>query len=81
MLILPFARLPAITEPLATPLIAFCVAALVMPLLNAIAIWSGHVDHPSSRKIHSHPIPLLGGVGVYAGVVISLSPWPTARAR
>src|SRR5207247_1789222 len=29
-------------------------------------------DYPSSRKIHQRPIPLLGGMGVYAGVVISL---------
>src|SRR5438270_13688501 len=43
-----------------------------MQQINWMAIWYGHVDHPSSRKIHAHPIPLLGGVGVYAGVVISL---------
>jgi len=72
VLILPFTGLPPVPEPLATFLMAFCVAALLMPLLNWIAIESGHVDQPSSRKIHSHPIPLLGGVGVYAGVMITL---------
>jgi UDP-GlcNAc:undecaprenyl-phosphate/decaprenyl-phosphate GlcNAc-1-phosphate transferase len=30
------------------------------------------VDQPNSRKIHARPIPLLGGVGVYIGVVATL---------
>src|SRR5439155_4606826 len=72
VLILPFARPPVISEPVATLLMAFCVVALLMPLLNWVALRWGHVDHPNSRKIHAHPIPLLGGVGVYADIVITL---------
>lgn len=59
-------------ETLATPILAFCIAALAMPLLNRVAVMTGFVDMPSARKIHSHPIPLLGGIGVYAGVMITL---------
>jgi len=64
MLVLP--------EAIATPILAFCVAVLSMPLLNRLAVWTGFVDHPNSRKIHTHPIPLLGGLGIYAGVVATL---------
>jgi UDP-GlcNAc:undecaprenyl-phosphate GlcNAc-1-phosphate transferase len=43
-----------------------------MPLLNRVALRTGFVDHPNARKIHSHPIPLLGGVAVYLGVIGAL---------
>jgi UDP-GlcNAc:undecaprenyl-phosphate/decaprenyl-phosphate GlcNAc-1-phosphate transferase len=56
----------------ATPILAFGATALLMPALNQIARRTGFVDQPSSRKIHQRPIPLLGGMGIYVGVVISL---------
>ncbi len=43
-----------------------------MPVLNRFAVKTGFVDVPNARKIHSHPIPLLGGVAVYGGVVVTL---------
>jgi UDP-GlcNAc:undecaprenyl-phosphate/decaprenyl-phosphate GlcNAc-1-phosphate transferase len=65
--------MPVLPEAIATPTLAFCLAALLMPLLNRIAVRTGFVDHPNSRKIHSHPIPLLGGLGVYFGVIVTLA--------
>jgi UDP-GlcNAc:undecaprenyl-phosphate/decaprenyl-phosphate GlcNAc-1-phosphate transferase len=62
----------ALPEVVATPILAFCVAALLMPLLSRLAVHTGFVDHPNARKIHAQPIPLLGGVGVYAGVIVTL---------
>ncbi|MBM3460005.1 MAG: undecaprenyl/decaprenyl-phosphate alpha-N-acetylglucosaminyl 1-phosphate transferase [Armatimonadetes bacterium] len=59
-------------ELIATPLIACAVCALLMPLLNRAAVRLGFVDMPNARKIHSHPVPLLGGVGVYLGVIAAL---------
>ncbi len=59
-------------EAIATPILAFCIAALTMPALNRIAVMTGFVDIPNARKIHSHPIPLLGGIGVYVGVMLTL---------
>lgn len=32
----------------------------------------GFVDQPSQRKIHRSPIPLLGGVAIYLGVLLTL---------
>jgi UDP-GlcNAc:undecaprenyl-phosphate/decaprenyl-phosphate GlcNAc-1-phosphate transferase len=64
--------MPTLSDALATLGLAFCVAALLMPPLNRLAVRMGCVDHPSARKIHARPIPLLGGVGVYAGIVVTL---------
>jgi UDP-GlcNAc:undecaprenyl-phosphate GlcNAc-1-phosphate transferase len=69
---LPFSAVPSLSEPLVTPVLAFCVTALLMPFLNWVAVRTGSVDHPNSRKIHTVPIPILGGVGVYAGVIAAL---------
>lgn len=65
--------MPVLPEVVVTPIIAFCVVVLGMPLLNRFAVRAGFVDMPSSRKIHSHPIPVLGGLGVYSGVIAALA--------
>lgn len=65
--------MPVLPEEWATSILAFCVVALAMPLLNRIAVRTGFVDMPNSRKIHSRPIPVLGGLGVYAGVILTLA--------
>jgi UDP-GlcNAc:undecaprenyl-phosphate GlcNAc-1-phosphate transferase len=44
-----------------------------MPALNRFAARAGFVDVPNSRKIHTHPIPVLGGLAVYLGVVATLA--------
>lgn len=65
--------MPVLPEVVVTPIIAFCVTVLGMPLLNRFAVRAGFVDVPNSRKIHSCPIPVLGGLGVYAGVIVALA--------
>ena len=42
------------------------------PLMRRAAIRLGVVDRPNERKIHVSPIPLLGGVAVYAAFVASV---------
>jgi UDP-GlcNAc:undecaprenyl-phosphate/decaprenyl-phosphate GlcNAc-1-phosphate transferase len=69
---LAFAALPRLSEQFVTPILAFCFTALLMPILNWIAVRTGSVDRPSARKIHARPIPMLGGVGVYIGVIATL---------
>ncbi len=60
-------------EAIATPILAFCASALLMPLMNRAALRFGFVDVPNARKIHSRPIPLLGGMAVYFGVTLTLA--------
>lgn len=65
--------MPVLPEAITTPIFAFCLAVLTMPLLNRFAVHAGFVDVPNARKIHSRPIPVLGGLGVYAGVIATLA--------
>jgi len=51
---------------------AFGVAALAMLPLTLFSERIGLLDHPNTRKIHRDPTPLVGGLAVYSGVVISL---------
>lgn len=53
------------------------VAALVLaiaatPLARRVALQTGVVDVPSSRKTHLRPTPLLGGLALYSAVVMAL---------
>lgn len=55
---------------------AFVIAALVSyfltPVLCKIAFKTGYLDHPRSTKVHAHPTPLLGGLGIYLSFIIGL---------
>ncbi len=42
------------------------------PIMRRIALHTGTVDHPSARKIHQTPIPLLGGVAMYGAFIVAL---------
>ena len=59
-----------------TGVIAFSVAllaslTLVVPV-RQLALRVGMVDHPGPRKVHLTPIPLLGGLAIYCGVVLAI---------
>src|SRR5213083_2018929 len=45
-------------------LISFCAALALTPLVRLLALRIGAVDRPGERKIHTRPVPRLGGVGV-----------------
>lgn len=48
-----------------------CVAALVLtPIAAQVATSNGWVDRPDVRKVHSRPVPYLGGVAVIGGFLI-----------
>jgi len=57
-------------------LLAFVIAlsasmVLTVPV-RALAIRVGMVDLPGPRKVHLTPIPLLGGLAIYAGVMLAI---------
>jgi UDP-GlcNAc:undecaprenyl-phosphate/decaprenyl-phosphate GlcNAc-1-phosphate transferase len=59
-----------------TGLIAFAVGliasmGLTVPV-RQLALRVGMVDRPGPRKVHLQPIPLLGGLAIYCGVLIAL---------
>ncbi len=59
-----------------TGAIAFSVALLASLTLTVpvrqLALRVGMVDHPGPRKVHLTPIPLLGGLAIYCGVVLAM---------
>jgi UDP-GlcNAc:undecaprenyl-phosphate/decaprenyl-phosphate GlcNAc-1-phosphate transferase len=61
---------------MAAGLLAFFISLLASLLLvvpvRALALRVGMVDMPGPRKVHLTPIPLLGGLAMYAAVVISV---------
>jgi UDP-GlcNAc:undecaprenyl-phosphate GlcNAc-1-phosphate transferase len=56
-------------------LIAMLVVALVTtPLAMRLARRLGVLDEPGGRRIHEHPVPLLGGLGIVAGILVAVAP-------
>jgi len=57
-------------------LLAFLVALFASLLLavpvRALALRVGMVDLPGPRKVHLQPIPLLGGLAIYGGVLLGV---------
>jgi UDP-GlcNAc:undecaprenyl-phosphate GlcNAc-1-phosphate transferase len=51
---------------------SFFVALLLTPLVAILARRLGVVDRPNARKIHAHPIPMMGGLAVLAGLLVGL---------
>ena len=53
-------------------ILTLLVSFFITPLIRVIALRTGYVDHPKSNKVHAHPTPLLGGVGIYLAFVIGV---------
>ncbi|MCL4265247.1 MAG: undecaprenyl/decaprenyl-phosphate alpha-N-acetylglucosaminyl 1-phosphate transferase [Anaerolineae bacterium] len=57
---------------LAIFLLALAVTAVSIPWVRWLALRTGFVDAPSQRKLHSTPMPLLGGLAIFAGAFVTL---------
>jgi UDP-GlcNAc:undecaprenyl-phosphate GlcNAc-1-phosphate transferase len=70
---------------MAAGLLAFIIALVASLFLTApvraLALRVGMVDLPGPRKVHLQPIPLLGGLAMYAGVVLGVLFLFTGPAR
>ncbi|MFC4770020.1 MraY family glycosyltransferase [Effusibacillus consociatus] len=51
--------------------LAFVIVYAMVPVMRSIALRTGFVDIPNKRKIHSDPIPLLGGAAMFAGFLVT----------
>ena len=50
------------------------VSFYMVPIVRQIALKTGLLDRPDGRlKVQNHPIPYLGGIAIYLGVLVSLS--------
>lgn len=48
----------------------FIFSTLFIPIVKKIANFIGAMDIPNARKVHTKPIPRLGGLGIYAGFLL-----------
>lgn len=53
-------------------LLALTITGFSTPWVRRAAITLGFVDEPARRKLHSTPMPLMGGVAIVAGFIIAL---------
>jgi UDP-GlcNAc:undecaprenyl-phosphate GlcNAc-1-phosphate transferase len=65
-----------VTTGMTASLLAFATAlvaslGLIVPV-RQLALRVGMVDHPGPRKVHLQPIPLLGGIAIYFGVLLGM---------
>jgi len=51
---------------------ALTLALAATPVARRLAVRTNMVDRPSQRKTHLSPTPLLGGVAIYAAVLLAL---------
>ena len=50
--------------------VCLIIAAFIIPLVKKIAIHINALDIPNERKVHTIPIPRLGGLGIFVGFLI-----------
>ncbi|MCX7927452.1 MAG: undecaprenyl/decaprenyl-phosphate alpha-N-acetylglucosaminyl 1-phosphate transferase [Candidatus Omnitrophica bacterium] len=53
-------------------LVAFFLTIIFVPIVRKIAYRIEALDWPGGRKVHSEATPLLGGVAIYASVLVTL---------
>jgi UDP-GlcNAc:undecaprenyl-phosphate GlcNAc-1-phosphate transferase len=51
---------------------SFTACVLLAPVIRAVAIRNGWFDLPGELKIHSAPVPRLGGVALMGGILVSV---------
>lgn len=52
-----------------------CITLIVTPSILEVAYKKKLFDIPDERKVHSKPIPSLGGVGIFIGVILTFTLW------
>ena len=53
-------------------LLAFIGTLWVHPKVLKIAIMKNLVDNPDARKLQRNPVPVMGGIAVFFGIIIGL---------
>ena len=53
-------------------IVAFCATLWIRPKILRIAILKNLVDNPDARKLQRNPVPVMGGLAVFFGIVAGL---------
>lgn len=63
-------------EKILLPFVISWLAGLALvPLVRRVSVKLGLVDRPGGRKIHTSPIPRIGGLAIYVGSMIGALPF------
>ena len=65
-----FEELRATPEVLYGAAIAFGIVVLLTPAVGGMARLLGAVDRPDARRLNRRPIPRLGGLAIFLGIVV-----------
>lgn len=60
-------------EPWPAFMVTAGISLVLCIILTPIAKKIGLLDHPSSRKVHRRPVPLVGGAAIYLALLISIT--------
>ncbi len=52
--------------------IAFLITFILTPSVKKVALALGILDHPDKRKIHNNPMPVLGSIPVFLGILVGV---------
>ena len=52
--------------------VALVLAAVVTPLVIRLAFKTGAIDQPDARKVHSQPIPRIGGLAIFLSFMLTV---------
>lgn len=52
--------------------IALVISMMLIPVMVRVAPYLGLIDQPDSRKVHAHPIPRVGGFGIFFGAMVPI---------
>lgn len=54
---------------------AMAISMVVIPLMMRLAPAVGMIDTPDARKVHTMPIPRVGGLGIVLGALVPMLVW------
>lgn len=60
------------TSYLLIAITALVFAIVMTPVMRQVALRLGVTDQPNARKIHTNPVPLLGGAAIYLAFIVTL---------
>jgi len=56
-------------------MLAMAISMAIIPLMMRFAAVTGMIDAPDARKVHSTPIPRVGGLGIVIGALVPMLIW------
>jgi UDP-GlcNAc:undecaprenyl-phosphate GlcNAc-1-phosphate transferase len=53
-------------------LVAFVVTLALMPVMKKLSVRLNAIDYPSERRVNSYPVPRLGGLALFGGLLVAM---------